>query len=1194
MLCVNLFFARVCVWNVCLGKSSEFVECQHKLLEKRAVRVECRGSRYIQYPPCVFVGSVVVLSVASRISAMPRHAAGAPAASYAALRHDVGSSSITCDARPPWGGIPKHPQPPPKKRQWERALKDAMVANVVQTRKPREMAMQKPMPMRYTPDITHVNNCTLCANQAAVYAATRSYSLNGTSGSPHLLIDDAALDAWKDVVIELEGPRKNVATFGLSRSPDAPPKPLNHLKRWHFWPRGGFGMPGTVLHEDGKFRAWLGQSTQRYFESTDGLHFDQPVNPQTGQIREVQWSPLSARGRSQMGEHGASFQSPREVAQDTFTLMRDDSMPDRSASSERYKAALTCDDLGHTPYPKFREHRRMGRISRTVWTEAPIFRGKRHHTWESTCLAHSRDGFRWRLYDLGHHRAEGPEPLRLASDTANALYRDFITRDIRIVNRWAAALPKGRFGTSEDNPNWWREVRGVRISSARNLKPSFRDPKVDSDAAQVHESVRWIFDKEGKDEHLRRQTYSLQVTPLEEEGVFIGLLNVLEWPKMINPNADEPPFEYDTMQTYLATSRDGVHFDTDWVYAQQELIPRGGCQDKPYCIRLRELSEDVAKSGSAPLEELCCSFDQGMIIPASSMLTVDSGDGAPEHVIYYEGRPTFHEGRYSLNAPMGLGVASWRHHRLAGVRRDPSAAGGDRCGVVLTKPIYIEDLVRKSGVTGESVAHASPAQIYFTVNVGFADDQSASESGRGGAESNMSTSALFAEVVLPCGSAEAHSSVSPRFLRTHSLARSIPVLADSSAAVLRWRPSGKRGDERPISMLQTRRPSVALRFTLCGSAKLFAFSASVATRDAPLSESEGAATIRPASTTHRFEVAAKLREERIRSRARRRAKEMMTHNVSYGRCSATVPLHPIPMGTTEWVQSPSQGFTNWHSLPPCAPTADMCAFSMAAPPDTTNADEPRLDQGVTGCKYTCEKMCFTCHYASMSWSAYKCICYTACPKLAVSQLVDDAYPSLMEQMESIPALGGGADPVFDWVSFPLGTGALPPEGLRGRDGVAIPRRFPRALWNTTLQWAEDWVGYTATLSQHGVRPSTLLDPPSEWKSSLGVDGVGQLLDSDGQAALGLKEGFCAPTDGPANCRTAAKGAVKLSLLTADLPKPVTWKHAAQRCTQMCNRCQNCHFITLSLQADDCSWYSKCNLRTLSHDFQGFYSARVRK
>ena len=48
----------------------------------------------------------------------------------------------------------------------------------------------------------------------------------------------------------------------------------------------------------------------------------------------------------------------------------------------------------------------------------------------------------------------------------------------------------------------------MRISSARNLKPSFRDPKVDSDAAQVHESVRWIFDKEGKDEHLRgRRTH---------------------------------------------------------------------------------------------------------------------------------------------------------------------------------------------------------------------------------------------------------------------------------------------------------------------------------------------------------------------------------------------------------------------------------------------------------------------------------------------------------------------------------------------------------------------------------------------------------------------------------------------------------------------------------------------------------------
>ena len=53
------------------------------------------------------------------------------------------------------------------------------------------------------------------------------------------------------------------------------------------------------------------------------------------------------------------------------------------------------------------------------------------------------------------------------------------------------------------------------------------------------EDVRWCFDKEGKAEHLRRHTYSLQVTPLEVEAVFVGVLNVLEWPRLDNHDGSE-------------------------------------------------------------------------------------------------------------------------------------------------------------------------------------------------------------------------------------------------------------------------------------------------------------------------------------------------------------------------------------------------------------------------------------------------------------------------------------------------------------------------------------------------------------------------------------------------------------------------------------------------------------------------------
>ena len=39
----------------------------------------------------------------------------------------------------------------------------------------------------------------------------------------------------------------------------------------------------------------------------------------------------------------------RELAQDTLTVMRDEQAP----PDELYKAAFTCDRLGHTPWPPF-------------------------------------------------------------------------------------------------------------------------------------------------------------------------------------------------------------------------------------------------------------------------------------------------------------------------------------------------------------------------------------------------------------------------------------------------------------------------------------------------------------------------------------------------------------------------------------------------------------------------------------------------------------------------------------------------------------------------------------------------------------------------------------------------------------------------------------------------------------------------
>ena len=152
----------------------------------------------------------------------------------------------------------------------------------------------------------------------------------------------------------------------------------------HPVPREGFGMPGTVLKENGKFRAWLGQSRTLYSESSDGLDFSTPrpllwAPEANASLIRAAWvrteraaataaaaaaaaaaasrtwrqppAPPSPPYASQYpwGEMTGLMTQLRELAQDTLTVMRDEQAP----PDERYKAAFTCDRLGHTPWPPF-------------------------------------------------------------------------------------------------------------------------------------------------------------------------------------------------------------------------------------------------------------------------------------------------------------------------------------------------------------------------------------------------------------------------------------------------------------------------------------------------------------------------------------------------------------------------------------------------------------------------------------------------------------------------------------------------------------------------------------------------------------------------------------------------------------------------------------------------------------------------
>ena len=58
----------------------------------------------------------------------------------------------------------------------------------------------------------------------------------------------------------------------------------------------------------------------------------------------------------------------------------------------------------------------------------------------------------------------------------------------------------GRDGTTNPNRNWWREVRGVRVSSNAGLTAADGGTPAD-----WREDIRWLFDREGPTEHMRRQ-----------------------------------------------------------------------------------------------------------------------------------------------------------------------------------------------------------------------------------------------------------------------------------------------------------------------------------------------------------------------------------------------------------------------------------------------------------------------------------------------------------------------------------------------------------------------------------------------------------------------------------------------------------------------------------------------------------------
>jgi hypothetical protein len=81
----------------------------------------------------------------------------------------------------------------------------------------------------------------------------------------------------------------------------------------------------------------------------------------------------------------------------------------------------------------------------------------------------------------------------------------------------------------------------------------------------------------------------------------------------------------------------------------------------------------------------------------------------------------------------------------------------------------------------------------------------------------------------------------------------------------------------------------------------------------------------------------------------------------------------------------------------------------------------------------------------------------------------------------------------------------------------------------------------------------------------------------GRWLLRTTPGFCKQTTIAGDCTFGSQG-------SWPLPRNLStrWFDAAEYCIQLCLDCPKCAAISITLQHKDCSWYSECDTRSLSH------------
>jgi len=241
-------------------------------------------------------------------------------------------------------------------------------------------------------------------------------------------------------------------------------------------------------------------------------------------------------------------------------------------------------------------------------------------------LAYSADGIRWHPYN------DGKPVTHRAADTYNQVLWDPLARTYRLSTRTD-------YGTAGGDG----EIRGTRSMTNADLR---NDPK------NWKLTNQWIFDRDGKDEHKRRQIYAK--TFWIYESVYFLILSVYDYPGDVSEGSKTDKVtrhERDVMNYYIATGRDGSSWDLSWVYKSQPLVPRG-------------------PAGA---------FDKDLIMPASSIITHDH-----KHWIYYGGANERHgTPKVIFERDHAIGLATLRLDGFVAL------SAGNQPGSIVTKPFKL-------------------------------------------------------------------------------------------------------------------------------------------------------------------------------------------------------------------------------------------------------------------------------------------------------------------------------------------------------------------------------------------------------------------------------------------------------------------------------------------------------------------------